>query len=60
MAWGEFRSSRYLRGKVKPYNSIGELNYMLDSLAKQIDGKLKVFITSSNCVADLVSDGREF
>ena len=59
MAWGEFRSSRYLRGKVKPYNNVEELNNMLDSLAKQIGGKLRVFITSSNCLADLVSDGRE-
>ena len=61
MAWGEFRSSRYLRGKVKPYYGIDDLKEKISSVAKNATGggKLKVFITSSDSLAYLVSDGRE-
>lgn len=61
MAWGEFRCSRYLRGKVEPYYGVSDLNCKLENLASSVSigQPLKVFITSSDSLANLVSDDRE-
>lgn len=61
MLWGEFRRSKYLRGKnkVQPYQNISQLFGLLKDLEKNTNGKLKVFVTSADSLADLLMNGKE-